>query len=62
MHESTRIISLTIQEIVEIIKPLNKACGTDEISHELLKHIVNSVGYPLPLVFNKSIHSSTFPS
>ena len=33
MHESTRIISLTIQEIVEIIKPLNKACGTDEISH-----------------------------
>ena len=57
-------ISLTEQEIIDTIQILNvnKAVGEDLISHKVLKNICHSISKPLCILYNKSLHTSTFPN
>ena len=54
------IFSYEIENIISTLN-VNKAVGSDLISHKVLKNIKSSVARPLCKLFNKSLHDQTFP-
>ena len=56
-------ISITENEVQDIIKTLdiNKACGSDSISHRMLKNTCLSISKPLSILFNRSISEGIYP-
>ncbi|PJE78267.1 hypothetical protein CI610_02800 [invertebrate metagenome] len=57
-------IVISRQDVLDAIHSLNtrKAAGPDLISPRLIKEAADILSYPLQLVFNLSLTSSTFPS
>lgn len=62
--QSLNEINILEQDVIDVLENLviNKAAGPDGISHKLLKETAKSISKPLTILFNKSIHSETYPS
>ena len=56
-------VQVTEQEVLQILNTLdvNKSSGPDKIPNKLLKMCALLLAYPLCKLFNKSLHSGTFP-
>ncbi len=55
---------VTDKDISDIIKslPTKKSCGPDKISHNLMKHICDSLSKPLGILFNLSLSQCKYPT
>ena len=56
-------IQISVADVESIIGTLdiNKAIGSDQISHKLLNATKHSISKPLCRIFNKSLDQETFP-
>ena len=52
------------EEVYKLIlkTPSDSACGLDEITPRMLHKTASSISFPLSLIFNSSLSTSTFPS
>ena len=56
--------NITEYEICNIVNKLKGkfSSGIDGVSNEFLKKIINSIKFPLCVIFNKSLNEGIFPS
>lgn len=50
-----------VSDVLKILK-LGKACGSDLVSHNMLKNTANTINRPLKILFNMSLRNRCFPS
>ena len=57
-------IVITIEGVKNVLRNLNvnKACGSDLISHRLLKEGATSITLPLSIKYNRSLKQGYFPT
>ena len=60
VQQNLSSISITIQDVKDVLRNLNKACGPDLISPRLLKEVAIILSWPLSIIFNRSLEQGYF--